>query len=1172
MVLRKPKRHISMKFAFRFRLFLILIVVVQLPAWASDTLTLGVYANRPKAILQQRYQLLADYLSEKLTNKRVELLVLDQSEISERLAVNQLDFLLTNPSHYILLRSQNKLTGALGTLISLEGGQATSRLGGVIITRRDMRGINDLGDLKGHKIALPTTKSLGGYQAQAFELFQAGVPLPSGAQLQVMITHDAVVTDVLAGNAEVGFVRAGVIEAMTAEGSLDPTQLRIINQQLTPDFPYRLSTQLYPEWALVALPNVDSRDVRKIASALLALDEQHPVAMAAGIGGFAPPADYLPVENIVRVLRLPPFDQVPSVTWRDIWRQYRSELLVALIAVAVILMLLVMLVRRNKALAIANQQQARQQIALQQSRNELAAAQTVAKIGSWTIEIESNIIHWSQQTYRIFGVPEDQVIEFDYFVALIHPDDRALVLDAWHAALSTGLHCVEHRILVNGLERWVYECAEFVKDEQGKPVSAIGTVLDITDQKRADEKLKLAASVFSSAREGILITNADSVIIDVNQAFTEVTGYARNEVLGKTPRVLQSGRHSPEFYSELWQELIKQGFWCGEIWNRRKDGGEYAELLNIIAVNDPDGRLQHYVAMFADITQQKQQQQQLEFIAHYDALTGLANRVLLADRLHQAMAQAKRRNQQLAVAYIDLDGFKAINDNHGHQAGDHLLIHFAERMKRVLRDGDTIARLGGDEFIAVLIDLPDYSAGLPFIQRLLEMTVEPIVIAGVELCVSGSIGISFYPQQDEVDADQLVRQADQAMYQAKQAGKNRYRIYDPEYDSIIRVQHEYLDQFYQALQKNEFRLYYQPKVNLRTGQVIGVEALLRWQHPERGLLSPMMFLPEIEDHTLSVTLGNWVLDTALAQIRTWQNQGLKLAVSINVSPQQLQQIDFVDSLKVRLGEYPDIPPQSLELEILETGALASIDRVSEVIGACHDLGVSFALDDFGTGYSTLTYLKNLPADVLKIDQSFVRNMLDDPEDLAILEGVLGLVSAFRRKAIAEGVESFEHAKLIMQLGCDLVQGYYIAKPMPAEAVNDWARLWQIDPRLPKIQQIRPEKLSTLYAMVEHRNWVRSIDNFLMGKSKSLPPLDWHSCRFGIWWNDFITNALTQSGSISAVIESRHVEVHRLTEKILAVYASGQSNEALQRMPELYELRDKLLEQMELIAQHDGFDL
>jgi diguanylate cyclase (GGDEF)-like protein/PAS domain S-box-containing protein len=564
------------------------------------------------------------------------------------------------------------------------------------------------------------------------------------------------------------------------------------------------------------------------------------------------------------------------------------------------------------------------------------------------------------------------------------------------------------------------------------------------ERRQAQEKLQLAAGVFTHAREAIMITGPDSNIMDVNATFTRITGYTREESLGQNPRMLSSGRQGTEFYAALWQSLSTEGYWSGEIWNRRKSGEVYAVMQTISAVRDAQGNAQHFVALFSDITAIKEHQSQLEHIAHFDALTNLPNRVLLADRLQQAMAQAQRRGQQLAVAYLDLDGFKAINDRHGHEAGDQVLIALAQRMKDALREGDTLARLGGDEFVAVLIDLEDTSASVPLLNRLLAAAALPVPVGELSLQVSASLGVTFFPQTQEIEADQLLRQADQAMYQAKVAGKNRYHVFDAEQDSSIRGHHESLERIRLALARGEFVLHYQPKVNMRSGQVVGAEALIRWQHPERGLLPPGTFLPVIEDNPMAVDVGEWVIGAALTQIAAWRATGLDLPVSVNIGARQLQQADFVERLQAILARHPQVHPGCIELEVLETSALADMAQVSQVIEDCAQMGVKFALDDFGTGYSSLTYLKRLRVALLKIDQSFVRDMLDDPDDLAILQGVIGLAAAFKREVIAEGVETVEHGTALLHLGCELAQGYGIARPMPPEQMPAWAATWQPD--------------------------------------------------------------------------------------------------------------------------------
>jgi len=497
----------------------------------------------------------------------------------------------------------------------------------------------------------------------------------------------------------------------------------------------------------------------------------------------------------------------------------------------------------------------------------------------------------------------------------------------------------------------------------------------------------------------------------------------------------------------MWSALLKEHFWSGEIWNRRKCGEVYAEIKTISAVRDERGVTTHYVALGSDITLMKEHQGQLERVAHYDILTNLPNRSLLSDRLSQAMLQCTRHEQSLAVVFLDLDGFKAVNDTYGHDIGDELLIRLSLRMKEALRENDNLARIGGDEFVAVLADLTSVEGCEPILERLLQAASEPVIIDDIVLNVSASVGVTFYPQ-DNVDADLLMRHADQAMYKAKESGRNRYHIFDTVQDVAVKVLQESLEAIRSAIDNHEFVLYYQPKVNMRSGSVVGVEALIRWQHPKRGLLNPIDFLPIIENNPMSIELGEWVIDTALSQINQWQIMGLDipLNISVNIAALQLQQPDFTERLMALLAAHPNVNPRYLELEILETSALGDVNHASTIMKACMALGVSFALDDFGTGYSSLTYLRRLPTNLIKIDQSFVRDMLHDDDDLAIVGGVVALAKSFKRDVIAEGVETIEHGTALLQLGCELAQGYGIARPMPSSDFPYWINNWEPDVR------------------------------------------------------------------------------------------------------------------------------
>ncbi len=666
--------------------------------------------------------------------------------------------------------------------------------------------------------------------------------------------------------------------------------------------------------------------------------------------------------------------------------------------------------------------------------------------GVWDRDLQTGQESYSRRWKEMLGYAEDEILaNHQEWESRIHPDDRQAVLtsDADYIAGKASRYEVEYRLRCkDGSYKWILSRGMIVsRDPNGKPLRTIGTHTDISERKKA---------------EGSMITALDGSIIEVNDAFTTITGYSRDEVIGKNPRLLKSGRHSQEYYQQFWSQLTQQGSWIGENWNRRKNGEIYAQTQKISTARDAQGKPLQYVCLFSDITAAKNHEQELERIARYDSLTKLPNRALLGERLEQALNQTRRRGQHLAVVFIDLDGFKAVNDTHGHEAGDHLLITLAERMKGALRDGDILARLGGDEFVAVLLDLADVDASAPMLNRLLDAAARPFQFGQAGLQVSASLGVTFYPQaQDqEIEPDQLMRQADQAMYQAKQAGKNRFHVFDAEQDRNVRARHESMQSIERALSAGEFVLQYQPKVNLRTGEVIGVEALIRWLHPQQGLLPPADFVPMIEDHPLAVKLGQWVIENALLQIERWRQVGLDMAVSVNIGRRHLMQTDFVQRLREALAAHPGLGPDCLELELLEANANHDLDHVSRVIQECRSIGVECALDDFGSGYSSLTGLKKLPVKYLKIDEDFIRDMLDSSDSLLILIGVLKLASAFDLKVIAEGVETAQHGSMLLELGCELAQGFGIARPMSADELPGWVKRWKPDPTWSVVQRVR----------------------------------------------------------------------------------------------------------------------
>jgi len=559
------------------------------------------------------------------------------------------------------------------------------------------------------------------------------------------------------------------------------------------------------------------------------------------------------------------------------------------------------------------------------------------------------------------------------------------------------------------------------------------------ERRRLDATLQLAATVFQNAQEAIFVVDRDRRLVDVNPTFTAITGLARSEVLGTPFTQLLAERHDGAFAAAMWETVASQGYWRGELWHRRRDGDVRLLRLSLSSVRSDTPGVPQFVGVFSDVTRLREHAERLEQMAYHDALTKLPNRVLLADRLQQALVQGRRSGRLLAVCYLDLDHFKPVNDTYGHEAGDRLLVELAGRLTGVLRGGDTVARLGGDEFVVLLPGLQSISECELLVDRLLGCLHAPFSIGnGVQVTLTGSMGVRVVPSTGG-DPETLLREADQALYAAKEEGRGRAHYYDPELDRQHVNRRDQIARISTGLQSDEMALYYQPIVQLDTGAVAGVEALVRWDRRDLGLLPPSEWLSLIEDHELIGRVGAWALDAALAQGVRWRAAGLPLAVHVNVSALELRDPRFVDRVRAALARHDGFPPELLRLEVVEAATMQDVGSVSQVMEAVGGMGVQFALDDFGTGYGSLTYLRRLPAQTLKVDRSFVGQMLDKPEDRAIVQGVLGLAEAFGRQAIAEGVETHAHARALLKLGCTLGQGYGIAPPMPVSEMEGWLR-------------------------------------------------------------------------------------------------------------------------------------
>ena len=631
----------------------------------------------------------------------------------------------------------------------------------------------------------------------------------------------------------------------------------------------------------------------------------------------------------------------------------------------------------------------------------------------------------------------------------VHAEDRSALEHAIAqvAVGEAGRLRLEVRMPAGSGWRWVE--ATLLVIERGaddRPSRLLATLADVDDRHAALERQRLSGSLFQHLQEGLLITDADLRVLDANPAYLQILGVPRAELLGRVPSLLQPSPADPlarQQRAAMWSSLRVTGHWRGELLERRRNGEACTLQATISTVRGPQDDLRYHVLTISDISEQRAQRDRLERQTHFDELTRLPNRARLSQLLVDAMQAADRDGYLLVVCYLDLDRFKPVNDRFGHAAGDRLLVELAGRLRSALRSRehwtDSVARLGGDEFVMLLRAGTLEEARLA-VERVLRVVAQPYVVdpAVDAVVVTASMGATVYPI-DSSDADALLRHADHAMYGAKQSGRNGYLFFDPEHRRRTEERVIAIGRVQEALDQSEFVLFYQPKVDMRSGRVLGFEALLRWQHPQQGLIAPLQFLPLIENTGLSARVGDWVFSRALEQLAAWRRMGLDISVSVNLSARHLQEPDFAQRLAELLARHPEPLAQHLELEILETTAHADIEATSALLTRCRQLGVRFALDDFGTGYSTLTYLKRLPVDVLKIDRSFIHHMLDDPQDQGIVEGVIGLARTFGCTVVAEGVETPAQARTLLDLGCDIGQGTGLAAPMPASQVVAWVR-------------------------------------------------------------------------------------------------------------------------------------
>ncbi|MEA1988500.1 MAG: EAL domain-containing protein, partial [Pseudomonadota bacterium] len=1211
-----------MKQLLAYFLSLITLLFIGQVVQASEKLVLGVYQYQSKESVQNQYQGFADYLSDSLPNHDVNLKVYNPTELLSALQNKQVQLLLVNPNLYEILRTKVSLNGITATQQLIHEGYALDQLGGVIFTKQSSSQIHRLSDLINQRIAIPSKNNTGAYRVPLYEIYKADIDYKKLTFTQVG-DNDSVIEAVLSGEADVGFVRTGILEKWRDANRLKLDQIRIINPQKHPDFPHLVSTALYPEWPFVILPGLDENLNRDIAVALFALRAEHPAAQQAGIKGFVAPRDYQKFENVLRTLKLYPYDTQPDITLLELWQQYTTEILLFLFLFILILALLVITERRKEVITLQEQRLKKQnhvdqvllelpkyaethtegellQCALDEIEKILLSpisfihsvdpSQETIQLLAWSnntlqtyCDIESYEDHhpiskagvWAEAARKKHpviindyanykdkqGMPEGHavlnrmislpIVEHDKVVMIAGlgnkdteytQDDvntfQLILNEIWRTIklnrtnqkivkqkneferllndlgddymvfshngaegilsyVSAGFTTLFEQPVESILNRpwfldidWLPESIDIANKsvqslisgerttdsfklqfytpnyqklktilvqqqavyENDKFVSIDGLITDITHKNESEQRLKQAATVFESANEGILICDKNNTIVRANQRVEEITGYSEVELIGKNPKIFSSGDQDNKFYKAMWEQLILAGTWEGELWNRRQNGQVYPQRLKISTVFDDNKVPAYFIGLLSDITFEKEHQDELEKMAHFDALTNLPNRFLLSDRISQAIHSIHRTDEMIAILFVDLDGFKLVNDTYGHQAGDYLLKTLANRLSNSVREGDTVARIGGDEFVVVISSTKNIHEFSFIEQRLLTETSKKVMFESNELNVSSSIGAVYYGHQygKDMGSEQLLRLADQAMYQAKQQGKNRIQHYA--WDNL-----QGKAELIEAFKQKEFELYYQPKVNCKTGEIISLEGLIRWNHPEKGVVPPFAFLQQIEQFDLTDQLSEFVIQEGVSYLeRLNLNSKTKIGISLNIQGNNLLHEDFINNLLACFANNSNISPQQVTLEILESASLEAVEKIASQIKLLKAKGFKFAIDDFGTGHASLTYLKNLPVNEVKIDQEFIRGIFNEPNSLSIIEAIKSMAEAFNLNVVAEGAETSEHIELLLQLGVESIQGYGIAKPMNEADVDAWINQWKTNQKWSSLKEVAPQ--------------------------------------------------------------------------------------------------------------------
>jgi len=1041
-----------------------LFVLFAIPcAWSADKeVRIGVLSFRPLEQTTLQWQATVDTLNARIPGYHFSVSPLYYKELD--LAVNRhdFDFVLTNPEHYITVRAAHGLS-AIATLMPFAEGSPVTNFGGVILTRADRADINKLEDIRGKIITSPSEQSLGGYLMQRWTLFKQGVGIGEADRVQFTgMPHDKAVLEVLNGQADVAFVRTGVLENMVREGKIDLKQFKVLNRQPSNLFPQLLSTDLYAEWPFSAMPAVPDELVKKVVLVLLNIQPSDKSAQQGKYFGFSPPGNYSTVEVLMQRLKVNP-EMAQEFSLRDVSHKYALEL-----GAGGLLLFLGMfaagvhLARTNRHLQLSYRERERLDLKLEESNanledkvalrtRELRESETRfrAMLEGSPIAVRiangggRRVVFANQRYYQLINGEYSEAGGVDPRCYYADPSvyDETLILLAEGRKVTDKL--VELIIPGQGV-KWAL--ATYLPFRFEGQEAVLGWFYDVTTLKQTEQALLQSELRFRQMFENhaspmLLIEPEDGRVVNANLAAAAFYGYAIEQMQDMNIAQINDETSGEVILSRQSALKEKRNYF---VFPHRLASGEVRTVEVYSSPVEVDGRLLLF-SIIHDITERRQLEAQMHDLAFYDPLTKLPNRRLLLDRLDKALISCARNRRHAALMFLDLDHFKVLNDLHGHDMGDQLLVEVASRIRGCIRDQDSAARFGGDEFLVMLEGLAEQvgeavTQADAVAEKVRAALAEPYLLKRDEEYIthhcSSSIGVTVFLDRVE-SLEQLLKWTDMAMYHAKDAGRNMIRFFDPAMQTSIETRAALESDLHTALEQRQFKLFYQVQVDTQ-GRPHGAEVLVRWLHPQRGLVSPAQFIPLAEDTGLIVPIGEWVLDTACAQIASWQAQSYPeyLVIAVNVSSKQFRQADFVAQVQDALARH-DIPPALLKLELTESLVLDNVDDTIVKMNALKAFGVSFSMDDFGTGYSSLSYLKRLPLDQIKIDQSFVRDITTVKTDMLMVKTILDLGKNFDMDVIAEGVETPLQREMLQASGCTRFQGYLFSKPVPVEEFEAW---------------------------------------------------------------------------------------------------------------------------------------